>query len=205
MSSSTNTTAIQIWKNLANKEYRDSYVAAHISNTVASQIHMLREQRGWTQKELAQKAGMSQSRISALEDPNYENIEVGTLKRLAAAFDVAVTVRFEPFSELAVWAADLSEEKLLVADFANDHAPNAGAQTIISSYYINTSAIGQGIAASGFYRWPTGYFNSSHGVSSMTVSGTSGSALVSLSSADNSMQSFRSGTQNVSHEVAVNG
>jgi len=42
---------------------------------------MLREKEGWTQKQLAQKAGMSQSRISALEDPNYENYEIGTFKR----------------------------------------------------------------------------------------------------------------------------
>jgi transcriptional regulator with XRE-family HTH domain len=144
MSSSTSTTVKQIWKKLTKKEYRDSYVAAHISNTVASQIFMLREARGWTQKELAQKAGMKQSRISALEDPNYENIEVGTLKRLASAFDVALTARFIPFSELATWAADLSQEKLLVSDFANDRLP----QTNRLPEIVFTNVVG-GTAASG--------------------------------------------------------
>jgi transcriptional regulator with XRE-family HTH domain len=135
MSPSISTTLTQIWKKLRNKEYRDSYVAAHVSNTVASQISTLRERCGWTQKELAQKAGMSQSRISALEDPNYENIEVGTLKRLASAFDVALTVRFTPFSELATWTSELSEAKLLVTDFANDSLPQTAktAEIVISA------------------------------------------------------------------------
>jgi hypothetical protein len=52
-----------------------------------------------------------------LEDPNYENIEVATLRRLASAFDVALTVRFIPFSELARWTDTLSEEKLIVPKF----------------------------------------------------------------------------------------
>lgn len=122
MSPSISTTVRNLWKKMASKEYRDSYVAGHISNTVASQILMLREARGWTQKDLAEKAGMGQSRISALEDPNYENIQVGTLRRLASAFDVGLTVRFVPFSEVATWTAELSTEKLLVPDFANDSA-----------------------------------------------------------------------------------
>jgi transcriptional regulator with XRE-family HTH domain len=112
--------ARQIWSKLANKEYRDSFVSSNIANTVSSQIFTLRDQRGWTQKELAQRAGMSQSRIPPLEDPNLENFEIGTLKRIASAFDVALVVRFVPFSELVTWTADLSEKKLLVPDFAND-------------------------------------------------------------------------------------
>jgi len=146
---------------MTNKEYRDSYVAGHISNTVASQILMLREARGWTQKELADKTGMGQSRISALEDPNYENIQVGTLKRLASAFDVGLTVRFVPFSEIVTWTADLSSEKLLVPDFTNDRtavmrstqtygasvtisvdtALLAQASNMVASYGLNSAAM----------------------------------------------------------------
>jgi transcriptional regulator with XRE-family HTH domain len=120
MSPTTNTTAKQIWKKLTDKDYRDSFVASNISNTVSSQIYTLRDQRGWTQKELAQRAGMNQSRIPALEDPNLENFEIGTLKRIASAFDVALVVRFVPFSELTNWTASLSEQNLSVPEFAND-------------------------------------------------------------------------------------
>jgi transcriptional regulator with XRE-family HTH domain len=145
MSSSTNTTAIQIWGKLENKEYRDSFVASNISNTVSSQIFTMREQHGWTQKQLAQRAGMGQSRIPALEDPNLENFEIGTLKRIASAFDVALVVRFVPFSELTNWTARLSEESLFVPDFANDRLElepvSANVEFTVKIVNINAAAI----------------------------------------------------------------
>jgi transcriptional regulator with XRE-family HTH domain len=116
-------TAKRIWKMMKSKARRDSYVAAHISNTVASQILMLRESKGWTQTALAKNCGMRQSRISTLEDPNYENFEAATLRRIASAFDVALTIRFIPFSELAGWMATLSPEKLAPVDFEHDRLP----------------------------------------------------------------------------------
>jgi transcriptional regulator with XRE-family HTH domain len=119
-----------IWKKMRSKEYRNSYVGAHLSNTVASQISLLREANGWTQKELADKSGMRQSRISALEDPNYENIEIGTLRRLASAFDVALTVRFVPFSELVEWTANLDPGKLTPASFHDDHLSGVSSHLI---------------------------------------------------------------------------
>jgi transcriptional regulator with XRE-family HTH domain len=109
-----------IWKKMSRKAYRDSFVSAHISNLVASQIATLRAKHNWTQKQLAEKSGMRQSRISALEDPNYENIEVSTLRRLASAFDVALTVRFVPFSELARWTTSVTNNQVSVASFADD-------------------------------------------------------------------------------------
>lgn len=115
-----NTTAKKIWKMMQSKLRRDAYVSAHISNTVASQILMLREAKGWTQKQLAEKCGMRQSRISTLENPNYENFEASTLTRLASAFDVALTIRFIPFSELVGWTATLSSDKLTPVDFSHD-------------------------------------------------------------------------------------
>ncbi len=140
MSATMNTTARQIWKKLENKEYRDSFVSSNISNTVSSQIYTLRDQRGWTQKELAQRAGMGQSRIPALEDPNLDNFEVGTLKRIASAFDVALVVRFVPFSELVGWTAGLSEENLAVQDFANDTLLPVSANTLsVQIVHVNVT------------------------------------------------------------------
>jgi transcriptional regulator with XRE-family HTH domain len=107
----------KIWKKMGRKAYRDGYVGAHISNTVASQITKLRTAHGWTQTQLAEHTGMKQSRISALEDPNWENVEVATLQRIASAYDVALTVRFVPFSALAEWASTLSDDKLLVPTY----------------------------------------------------------------------------------------
>lgn len=113
----------RMWRKLKNKEYRDSFVSSHVSNTIASQIVTLRTKRGWTQTRLAKEAKTHQSRISSLEDPNYENVEVGTLKKLASAFDVALIVRFAPFSELALWDARLSPSAFSVARFDEDEPP----------------------------------------------------------------------------------
>jgi transcriptional regulator with XRE-family HTH domain len=109
-----------IWKKMGRKAYRDSYVSAHISNTVAGQIAAMREARGWTQKELAERAGMKQARVSVLEDPNTENFEARTLKRIASALDVALTIRFLPFSDLVRWADTISDEKMNVRCFDQD-------------------------------------------------------------------------------------
>ena len=59
MSPSISTMAKSLWKKMAGKEYRDSFAAAHISNNIAAQIAAMREAEGWTQKQLAQRAGMS--------------------------------------------------------------------------------------------------------------------------------------------------
>lgn len=116
-----NSTMKKIWKKICNsKDYRDSFVSAHLSNTVAAQISLMREDRDWTQLELAEKAGMKQSRISTLEDPNYENIEIVTLKRLASAFDVGLTIRFVPLSELVSWAEHHTAHELTVPSIKHD-------------------------------------------------------------------------------------
>lgn len=130
MPSFINSMMKKIWKKMSRKAYRDGYVSAHVSNTIAAQITQLRTARGWTQTQLADRTGMKQSRISALEDPNWENVEVATLLRFASAFDVALTARFAPFSELAEWAATLSDHKLLVPSYEEEAAENAAARTI---------------------------------------------------------------------------
>jgi transcriptional regulator with XRE-family HTH domain len=80
----------------------------------------MREARGWSQGQLAEKVGMAQPRISVLEG-GYESYSMTTLKRFASAFDVAVVIRFIPFSELVNWAVSASEEQLAPVPFANDN------------------------------------------------------------------------------------
>ncbi len=102
------------------KRYRDSFVSAQLSTGIAAQIQTMREDREWLQKDLAAKAEMSPARISVMENPSYENLNVKTLKRLASAFDVALVIRFIPFSELVRWVASVSPEKLSAASFDGD-------------------------------------------------------------------------------------
>ncbi|MCK9376998.1 MAG: helix-turn-helix domain-containing protein [Syntrophobacterales bacterium] len=105
---------------LSNKEYRDAFVSAHIDNGIPFQIRALRKKEGWTQKELADRLGMKQERISALENPNYSKFTLTTLKKIASAFDVALIVRFAPISELVQWELTLSPEKLETVSFDKD-------------------------------------------------------------------------------------
>jgi transcriptional regulator with XRE-family HTH domain len=123
MLSRMSSTIRTLWKRMKSKEYRESFVASHVSNTIAAQIFMMREDREWTQTILAEKAGMKQSRISALEDPDFENVEIATLRRLASAFDVGLSVRFVPFSEIAVQASNLETSDLCVMNFDRDALP----------------------------------------------------------------------------------
>ena len=85
-------------KEFQDKEYAHAYVDAFLNASIATQIKILREQRKWTQKKLASIAGMKQSRISLLENINYDRWGISTLKKLAEAFDVTLNVSFESFS-----------------------------------------------------------------------------------------------------------
>ena len=90
----------QIVHSLEDKEYRDAIVEESINQGIAFQIRATRASRGWTQDELGSRADKKQSEISRLEDPDYEGYTLKTLTRLASAFDVALIVKFVPFSTL---------------------------------------------------------------------------------------------------------
>ena len=115
----------QIKASLSDKEYRDAFVADTIDTGLALQIRAMREARQWSQTDLARKAGMAQERISVLEDPDYGKHTLSTLKRLASAFDVALVVRFVPFSHLVEMVTTLSPDALAVPDF--EHDPDSAA------------------------------------------------------------------------------
>ena len=72
MSESIGTIRTQLWEKMRDKPYRDTFVEAHLSTNIADQLQTIREQPGWTKKQLAQKAGMSTSRITVMVDPSYE-------------------------------------------------------------------------------------------------------------------------------------
>ena len=89
-----------MWKALADKAYRHAYAAAHVGDYLAMQIHSMRSRSGWTQKRLADESGNTQPQISNWE-ASCEGVNLSSLHKLAAAFDVALIVKFVPFSQLA--------------------------------------------------------------------------------------------------------
>lgn len=108
-------------------EARARFVESNLSKELAFQIRALRDNKEWSQPELAQKIATSQNAISRLENPNYGKATITTLKKLAAVFDVGLVVRFVPFSQLVNWESGtpyiengLSPESMDVPSFAEE-------------------------------------------------------------------------------------
>ncbi len=66
------------------------------SAQVARKIYELREKAGLTQAELAKVVGTTASVISRLEDADYEGHSLTMLRRIAAALNKRVEIRFVP-------------------------------------------------------------------------------------------------------------
>lgn len=62
---------------------------------VALQIAALREQAGFSQKDLAHKLKTSQQQISRLESPSYKGHSLRMLRRVAEAMGATVHIVFE--------------------------------------------------------------------------------------------------------------
>jgi transcriptional regulator with XRE-family HTH domain len=73
---------------------RHAFIEAEAATFLASQIRVLRIQRGWLQKDLAKRLGTTQAVVSRLEDPSYGRITFKTMMELAKVFDVAPMLKF---------------------------------------------------------------------------------------------------------------
>jgi DNA-binding XRE family transcriptional regulator len=63
---------------------------------IARKIYALRTKAGLTQRQLAKRVGTSASAICRLEDADYEGHSLAMLRRIAAALDKRVEIRFLP-------------------------------------------------------------------------------------------------------------
>lgn len=114
------TSTSKLWRKLRTKGYRDGYTEAQLSIEVPFQIRALRKARGWTQKQLAERCGIPQARISHIEQPGRNPLSLRTLYRLSSAFDVGLLVQFVPFSELVRREASFDPETFCVPSFKDD-------------------------------------------------------------------------------------
>ena len=69
---------------------------ARANAEIARKIYALRTQAGLTQRQLAKLVGTSASAICRLEDADYEGHSLAMLRRIAAALDKRVEIRFLP-------------------------------------------------------------------------------------------------------------
>jgi len=89
----------EVIEDFTDKEYAHAFINSFLNTYIATQIKVLRQERGWTQKDLANKTDMKQPRISVMENVYYDNWSISTLNKLAEAFDVTLNVSFETFSD----------------------------------------------------------------------------------------------------------
>lgn len=112
----------ELVSSLQDKDYRDAFVADQIRIGVPLQIRDMRDDRQWSQEVLGQhmRPLMVQESVWRLENPNKANLTIGTLLRVASAFDVALIVRFVPFSELIDSTPWLSGRSRTVPEYSKD-------------------------------------------------------------------------------------
>lgn len=97
---------------LKDHDYRHAFAEASLGSYIALQIRANRDRRGWSQQELADRAGMNQSQVSRLENEEYGSWTVKSLLKIARAFDLALGVYLEDFPEMLARDEDISFESL---------------------------------------------------------------------------------------------
>jgi transcriptional regulator with XRE-family HTH domain len=110
-----------LWnKFAASKKYREEFVAAQVKRGIPFQIRSLLRNRGMSQEELAEASGLTQGAISRAANPNYGNLTLNTIIRIAAGFDVAFIGTFVPFSVLEQWFSGLDEKAFKIPKFTEE-------------------------------------------------------------------------------------
>jgi DNA-binding XRE family transcriptional regulator len=74
---------------------------ARANQEIARKIYQLRTAAGLTQGQLAKLIGTTASVICRLEDADYEGHSLGMLRRIGAALDQRVEIRFVPIRRSA--------------------------------------------------------------------------------------------------------
>ena len=105
-------------KKLSNPDYRQEYLKATLTAWVVNQLKTLRRQRKWTQQDVAERADTPQSGIARAESEDYGSWSTNTLLALAKAFDVALEIRFVPWTQYMRDMADTSPERMEVPSFS---------------------------------------------------------------------------------------
>jgi transcriptional regulator with XRE-family HTH domain len=103
-------------------DIRYAYAESSLNTRIASQIKVLREQRGETQEEIAERCGTRQAGFSRFEDVNHSVWKTDTLWKIARALGVRVHISFETFGSLIAEKELFSREFLERAKFEDDPA-----------------------------------------------------------------------------------
>ena len=131
---------------LSKPSARKAFVEAEAVTYLAHQIRALRAQRGWSQKDLADRMGKTQASVSRLEDPSYGRISFMSMVELAHAFDVAPVLMFKSTIQLMRERWIIDRKKMEVKSFSDE------AETIA---FIDTTPCTQLCSSSAVVVWDT--------------------------------------------------
>ena len=79
---------------LKNKKFRQAFEEEEIYANLAIQIAKLRQDNGFSQKELAKALHTTQQTVSRLEDPRNNSLSLSTLIKLAEALHKKLKIQF---------------------------------------------------------------------------------------------------------------
>ena len=132
-SDSSDEIATSLINDFHDPDVREVYSDEFINMKIATQIKVLREQREWTQEQLALFAEMKQERVAVLENVNYESWTLNVLRRFAKAFDLVVDVEFKEFGEFLTVFEQFGREYLQKRPFKDDPAFKKNSSNVVSS------------------------------------------------------------------------
>ncbi len=110
----------RLTRSFRDREYRHVYAESFTNTLIAAQLKANREMRKLSQEQLAELAGMKQSRISAIENVNYESWSVRTLRRIARTFDLVLVIKFESFGNVVREMESFDRSSLERPSFQDD-------------------------------------------------------------------------------------
>lgn len=131
----------RLLKRFRDPEYRHSYLESFLNSVVSMQIRALRERKTWTQEKLATEIGTTQSVVSRIESPDYSGWRIDTLRKVARAFDMALSVKFVSHGDAIADIERFGEDKLIRPEFKNDpvfsETENKRFTTISTKQFVN--------------------------------------------------------------------
>lgn len=94
-----------------NPSYQEAEQKYKLILDLADDVLRLRMERGWSQAELAERAGTKQANISRLES-GLSNPSVNFLQKVAKALDVDLAISFKKISAQSVYIGTDAENKI---------------------------------------------------------------------------------------------
>jgi transcriptional regulator with XRE-family HTH domain len=144
----------ELWPKLReSKEYRDAFVAQYTRQAIAAQVKALLDQFGWSQSELAERAGIDQSTVSRVADYTYGKPSISTCLSIAAGFDIAFIPMFVPFSELPDWLDRLAAFRVATFDVENAEIEAGRALEELRSEIIERVSTADMVVETGSDNW----------------------------------------------------